>query len=102
MKKKPLVKPEIGMGATVHSFSDSHPATIIRISASLNQIVLQEDKSIRTDNNGLSDCQSYDYESDTNGILYFATLRKDGKYRVTGSKRLVSLGIRRKHHDYSF
>lgn len=102
MKVKPIVEPNIGMGATIYHWSDRTPVTVIRISPSLKQIVLQEDKAIRTDNNGMSEWQSYNYECDPNGELYFATLRKDGKYRITGSTRLVGLGERHKYHSYSF
>jgi hypothetical protein len=95
-------KATVGDGATIQHWSDSTAATVVQVSASGKRIVLQEDKATRLDKNGMSESQEYSYEPDTNGTLHFATLRQDGRYRITGSKRLVSLGIRRKYHDYSF
>lgn len=94
--------PTIGMGATIYYYSDREPATIIEISPSGKRIVLREDKSIRLDNNGMSECQSYRYEPDPDGKIHAATLRKDGTYRLIGGKTVVSLGDRRHYHDYSF
>lgn len=96
------MKPQIGMGITINGWTDRTPGTIIQISLSMKQIVIQEDKATRTDNNGMSESQSYTYEVDPNGAIQTATLRKDGTYRITGSTRLVHLGDRRKYHDYSF
>lgn len=97
-----VTKPEVGMGATIQHWSDRSPATVIKVSPTGKKIVLQEDKAIRSDKNGMSENQTYFYQTDANGTLYTATLRDDGTYRLKGSKQLVSLGIRRKYHDYSF
>jgi len=95
-------KPEVGMGATLIYWSDREPATIIQVSHNHKKIVLQKDKAIRTDNNGMSDSQTYDFEADPNGAIFTASLRKDGRYRITGSKQLVIVGSRRKYYDYHF
>lgn len=103
MKNQNLIsKPRLGMGVTINHYSDRTPATIISITHNGKRIVLQEDESIRIDNNGMSESQHYSYELDPNGALHFATLRKDGSFRLTGSKTFISLGIRQKYHDYSF
>jgi hypothetical protein len=94
--------PEVGMGATIQHWSDRTPATIIQVAPNLKQIVLQEDKSVRTDNNGMSEYQEYTFSTDTEGRIFTATLRKDGRYRLTGSKELVSIGTRSKFYDFSF
>lgn len=94
--------PVVGMGATIQHWSDRTPATVITVSPSSKKIVLQEDKATRTDQNGMSEVQEYSYQTDSDGTLYTATLRDDGTYRIKGSKQLVSLGNRRKYHDYSF
>lgn len=94
--------PVVGMGATIQHWSDRTPATVIKVSPSGKKIVLQEDISIRLDANGMSEIQEYSYKTDANGTLHTATLRDDGTYRIKGSKQLVSLGNRRKYHDYSF
>jgi hypothetical protein len=101
-KNVTVSKVERGMGATICHWSDRTPATVIDMTASGKTITLQADKYTRTDDNGMSEDQSYEYERDPNGTIYRATLRKDGRYRLVGSKEQVSLGSRRKYHDYSF
>jgi len=94
--------PEVGMGATLIHWSDREPATIIQVSPNGRKIVLQRDKAVRIDNNGLSDSQTYKYESDPEGAIYTASLRKDGSFKITGSKQIVAIGYRNKYYDYSF
>lgn len=101
----PPVVPIVGMGATINFHSDSKAATIIQISHKGNRIVLRQDKATRTDHNGISESQTYNYEPDPGGVIYFATLRKDGRYRLVGtskSGKTVTLGVRREYYDYSF
>jgi hypothetical protein len=108
MKKKSTISnvsftpPEVGMGATIQIGSDSIPATIIQVTSNCKRVVVQEDLATRTDKNGMSESQQYTYQSDPKGTIYIATLRKDGRYRITGGKLPVTLGIRRKYYDYSF
>lgn len=92
----------IGAGATIHHWSDRTAATVIQIFQNGKKIILQEDLAIRTDSNGMSESQSYDYQRDPTGSVYVATLRKDGRYRITKSTQVVSIGTRNKYHDYSF
>lgn len=96
------VKPMVGMGVTICYWTDREPATIIQVSDSGKRIVLQEDSWTRTDNNGFSEDQSYVYRQNPEGIIHFASLRKDGRYKLQKSKTVVSLGVRRKYQDYSF
>ncbi len=98
MKTEPLV----GMGATIYYHSDRAPATIIQITQSGKRLVLQEDKSTRLDNNGMSECQVYEYQPDSEGKIFIATKRKHGEYRLVGEKTLVDIGTREKYYDYSF
>ena len=95
-------EPSIGMGATINHWSDRTAATIIQITHNSKRLVLQADKATRVDNNGMSDSQQYTYEPDPSGQIYIATKRKDGTYRVIGSKQRVTLGIRSYHYDFSF
>ena len=90
------------MGATIQVGSDSYPATIIQVTQNGKRIVLQDDLATRIDNNGLSESQEYTYEADPKGSIQIATLRKDGRYRLTGGKTPVSVGFRRKYYDPSF
>ena len=94
--------PTVGMGACIITGSDRSPATVIQVTKSGNRIVLQEDKAIRVDDNGVSESQIYDFEIDEQGTTHIATLRKDGRYRISGGRQLVSLGKREKYYDFSF
>lgn|SRR5574337_164337 len=104
MKKKSTTSdiPSVGMGATIRVGSDSYPTTIIQITRNGKRIVIQEDNAIRTDNNGLSELQEYTYQTNPNGAIYIATLRKDGRYRLQGEQTPVYIGVRRKYYDPSF
>lgn len=102
-----IIQPEpvVGMGATINFHSDSKAATLVQVSHKGSKIVLQQDKVTRTDQNGVSESQSYTYETDPNGAIYIATLRSDGRYRLVGSGKkgkAISLGVRREYYDYSF
>lgn len=101
----PPVIPIVGMGATINFHSDSKAATLIQISHKGKRIVLQEDKATRADQNGISESQTYNYETDPNGAIYIATLRSDGRYRLVGStknSKAITIGVRREYYDYSF
>lgn len=103
MKRKSTTSdpyPTIGMGATIQVGSDRYSATIIQVSQSGNRIVIQEDNATRVDNNSMSEYQEYTYEANPNGTIRIATLRKDGRYRVSGGKTPVSIGYRNKYCDY--
>lgn len=93
--------PEVGMGATEISWTDRHAYTVIEI-ISPRRIRVQEDTSTRTDSNGMSEVQSYDFTPNLTGRIETLTKRKDGTWRVMGSQRVFTLGIRMQYHDYSF
>lgn len=97
-----FLMPTVGMGVTICLWSDRLPATIIKVLSDGKSLVLQEDKANRIDNNGMSECQEYNYELDPNGTIYYASLRKDSTYRLVKSKTKIVLGKREKFHDYSF
>jgi len=99
---KPEPEPEIGEGATVSVGSDSYPYTIIDISDSGKTITLREDRVERTDRNGMSEIQEYNYFRDPNGKVVKATKRKNGSWKTTKDNCLVSIGIRRRYYDFSF
>jgi hypothetical protein len=98
--------PEVGMGATELFWTDRHAATVIEVSASGKSIKVQSDKAIRTDNQGMSDAQSYRYEPNPNGAISVYTLRKNGQWVLKGDPlrggQRLGLGYRRHYHDYSF
>jgi hypothetical protein len=94
--------PEVGLGATVVLWSDRKAATILSISPTGHRIVVQYDIATRTDQNGMSDSQSYRYERDTDGRIEEFTRRKDGSYRIVGGDSRLLVGVRDHYHDYSF
>lgn len=99
-----MSEPTVGMGVTINFYSDSKAATIIQISHKGKRIVLRQDKATRIDHNGVSESQTYNYETDLDGSIYVATLRKDGAYRLVGATTgsTITLGVRREYYDYSF
>lgn len=112
--KQPV--PECGMGATLTSYTDRHACTVIGITQKhgrVIQIEVQEDKAIRTDDNGMSDSQDYRYEPNPKGITHIFRLNKKGVWKQASfneqTKRWnvrdgygLLLGVRRHYHDYSF
>ena len=96
------IKPIVGLGCTIHHYTDKTPATIIEVSSNGKKIVIQEDAFTRTDSNGFSEIQEYAYVPNSDGVIYTATLRVNGRYQITKSKNIVSLGERRRYYDYSF
>lgn len=97
-----IEKPEVGMGATYIGWSDREPFTVVEVSKTGHRIVVQADDARRTDSNGMSECQSYEFTPNPNGHRVVATRRKDGSYRVKGGQTRILLGVRQKYYDYSF
>lgn len=99
-------EPAVGLGATILYWSDRHPATVVEVSKSGKAITVQEDNAKRTDNNGLSESQEYEYSENPNGRKMVFSLRKNGAWVEKNSSmqngvRLL-LGSRNKYYDYSF
>lgn len=106
MPNEETVVPVVGMGVTGLGYTDRHPYTVIEVVNS-KTLRIQEDKATRTDTNGMSETQSYDYEADPNGKILTITLRKNGQWRVKAPKIVpeasrFQVGVRCKYHDYSF
>ena len=104
--------PVIGTPATVLCWSDRKGATVILWDSKHSIITVQEDKATRIDGEGMSDCQTYSYERDTDGSLHMFKRTKNGwknvllnpqtgRYNYTSGSGLV-LGVRDAHYDYSF
>ena len=106
--------PVVGMGATKLSWTDRHPATIVsvEIKNGVTIIGVQEDDFVRTDNNGMSESQSYDFTPNPNAhIEYFRTNKRgtwESIYRnpETGRWKIgcgsIKVGERDKYYDFSF
>jgi hypothetical protein len=95
------VVPKVGTGVSLYFWSDSKAATVVEVSASTKTIIVQRDRSIRTDSNGLSDDQSYRYERDefgTTDVARWSAAR--GCYKTKGGV-IIGAG-RRSYYDPSF
>jgi hypothetical protein len=92
--------PKVGDGATLISWTDRHPATVVWVSESGKTIRLQEDFARRTDKEGMSECQSYLYEPNPQAAVLTARLTKRG-WKVVKGPRVV-VGVREKYYDFSF
>lgn len=100
--------PEVGMGATVLSYSDRYAGTIIEVGGTEKrpEIVVQQDHAKRTDDHGMSDMQSYDYTPDPEGRTYRFRLMKRGWKQVGDDNRVFDgygllIGDRREFYDYT-
>jgi hypothetical protein len=87
----------VGEGATIAIGSDRYPATVIKVTPC--RVTVQRDSFIRTDNNGFSESQEYEYSACPDGevTVFYKTPRgfQNGCYRL-------SLGGRRAYMDPSF
>ena len=94
-------KPEVGMGCTIFSWTDRHAATIITVSPSGKTVKVQRDIAKRTDTNGMSEVQSYEYSPDPEARVLTFRLTKKG-WRSTDTSGSLGIGFRKAYHDYSF
>lgn len=96
----------IGTGATICCYSDRHACTIIAVSKSGKKVTVQSDTATRTDKNGMSDSQSYEYAANPKGAIKSFTLRKNGRWIQAGDPAKggtpLAIGWRGSYYDYSF
>lgn len=97
---KPPV-PEVGMGATIVMYSDRHAATVVEV-VGPKKIIVQEDTSTRTDKNGMSENQDYNYSPNPAAPRRTFTLRKDGRWHESKAGTIIRLGERDSYHDFGF
>ena len=90
-------EPVVGMGATICCWTDRHAATIVKVTRC--QIHVQEDIATRTDDNGMSESQRYEYQPDPNGAVIVFRKTKHGWKSKSGG---LLVGVRRHYHDFSF
>jgi hypothetical protein len=98
-------KPEVGMGATVLMWTDRKAATITQVSKSGKRIAIQQDKAVRVDGNGMSECQEYRFERDESRSIEWFSMRKNGAFVRCGDSAngtQIRIGERDEYHDYSF
>lgn len=100
-------------GATLLSWSDRHPATVVNMykKGKFEYIVVQHDDYKRTDNNGLSESQTYEYTRNKDAATETFRITDKGFMKVyqdpdTGRfKKTVgglTVGRREKYYDFSF
>ena len=105
--------PYAGMPATLLSWSDRYPATVVEVNNLKRYIVVQEDDARRIDRNGLGEQQVYEYTPNPNGHRRIFRKMKNGQWAEhfvnPETKRLVKasscglrLGHREKYEDPSF
>lgn len=92
--------PVVGMGVTLCKYTDREAGTVVRVSDSGKSFWFTIDDAMRTDSNGMSDCQTYAYKSNPNGYEYMARQNKTGGW--VANKMSVIVGRRDKHYDYTF
>lgn len=93
--------PVAGMPATICNWTDRDPATVSRVSASGKTLWVRRDNARRTDHNGFSESQSYEYTQDRYAPEECFRLTKRGWRRSGGSSGLI-LGRREKYWDPCF
>ncbi len=92
----------IGLGVTLGVGSDCYPYTLVDFNAKGTVISVSADKYKRTDSNGLSESQEYEYTTDPNAPV--EKLRWSNKfkcYRTAGGSR-YHVGHRRAYQNPSF
>ena len=75
--------PSLGMAATLLAWTDRYSGTVTGITLNggqLQRIEVTRDKTRRTDKNGLSECQEYEYTTDPQGESCFFRIGKNGRW----------------------
>ena len=90
----------LGMPATICYLTDRQACTVIFVSKNGGKIIVRQDTATRTDSNGMSESQSYDYSPDPAGREHTFYRNSDGGYGKRGM--YLQLGTRRTYYDYSF
>lgn len=80
-------KPQVGQGGTHQVGTDAYPYTIIEVSESGKTVKAQRDSYVRTDSNGWSESQTYEYSRNPEGTIDTFTLRNNGNYYQKGQSQ---------------
>lgn len=84
--------PRPGMGATQGVGSDRYPYTIVSVAPNGRTLWARRCEFVRTDKNGMSESQSYDYFDDGVSPGKEYTLRKNGRW-VSKGQPMSSQGL---------
>lgn len=93
--------PRVGMPATIVVGSDWHAATVVWVSDKLTKIRVRRDNAKRTDANGMSDDQQYEYSDNPDGQVEEFHRNLAGSYGNWRIGHYVRLGERRTWHDFN-
>lgn len=74
-------KIEVGTGVTEYGYSDRHPYEVVEV-VNQKHIFIRAMESKRIDNNGMSDCQEYEYIRNTNNPKIELVLRNNVWFKV--------------------
>lgn len=100
-----MPEPQVGMGVTECFYSDRKPYEIIAVKDA-RHITVRELDWKRTDNNGMSDCQDYEYSSNPGNRTAELFLTKQGQWRQRYGRRLgcncFFIGYAERYYDPSF
>lgn len=107
--------PEVGMGATLLSWTDRTPATVQRVFKIGKCVAIEVtlDDYKRIDENGVSEIQEYEYTTNPNGSKRTYKLTERGwkcvwlnpstnRYIIKDSTGGIALGRRERYYDFSF
>lgn len=94
---------EVGQGAVFGIGSDRYPYTIVKI-VNDKKVVVQADHYRRTDNNGQSTSQTYEFTPNPQACEITVTRRTDGSWRKQGEAKggVFSFHGRHAYLDPSF
>lgn len=100
--------PQVGMGATILLWTDRVAGTIVAVvrfksgphKGAPRKVVVQRDRAVRTDHNGIGDGQTYRYERDSHNFRETFHRTHGGKWKSEAGRLFV--GWRLEYHDYSF
>ena len=104
---------KIGMGATVLAGTDRYPATVTGVFNLSKMVSVREDVAVRTDKNGMSEIQEYEYHDNPVGRCFHFRKAKNGVWEEVQWNPMTQrwnkingyglrLGERDKYHDFSF
>ena len=120
-------QPVVGMGATEYMWSDRHAMTVTEVHKNwrgkdFDIVVVQQDHAKRKDNNGMSDCQSYEYTPNPDGKkitlkgkeymhpdgipvkVYHEVMwnEKTNRWNNSSYGSSIGFGHRDEHYDFTF
>jgi hypothetical protein len=107
-------EPVVGMGCTTLYWTDRKACTIVDVIPVGSRLILAitEDKAVRVDSNGMSECQEYRYETDPRGARMHFRKNRKGLWRGVWKNEAgrwvecdgpgLQIGVRRAYHDFSF